>query len=391
MTHQMKSQGPTTSIWRERLYRVTIALLAGVAMLLASNSAYSQNPRPYQPRESLAGFAARHVNSATLTRDHSAKTGSFIVFDVPGSACEASFVACTTTAGINDEGTVVGSYSDANQAYHGFLRKADGTFLNIDVPGSTCTTEFSACTTPTAINSAGTVAGYYCDAVNCYGFLRDRDGSVTTFLPTGSVFLFVTAVNSEGAVTGSYCNASGVCSAFVRDHHGNITAFEAPGAVNGTSGASINDQGDIVGLYLDANYASHGFLRDCHGQITQLSPTGAAYVYSASINDQREIVGYYQDAAYNNYGFLRSAWGEYTAVTGFPVAINRCSLIAGQLGEPGEAGTEGFYRDRDGYITNFLPPNALYITVAGLNQHGSITGSFIDSAYLQHGFIWSDR
>ena len=134
MVHQIKFQGPTTSIWRKRLYPVTIALLAGAAMLLASNSAYSQNPRPHQPGESLAGFAARHVNSAALTRDHSAKTGSFIVFDMPGSACEAAFIACTTTAGINDEGTVVGSYSDANQAYHGFLRKADGTFLNIDVP-----------------------------------------------------------------------------------------------------------------------------------------------------------------------------------------------------------------------------------------------------------------
>jgi hypothetical protein len=391
MVNQTNTKGANTVIWQMCLCPAMTAFLGGTLMFFAANSAYSQTLEVRRPTTSLSNLARYRGNSEDTTKTSPASTGSFIVFDVPGSTCKESFVACTTTFGINDEGTVVGSYADANQAFHGFLRLADGTFLNIDVPGTTCTTEYSTCTTPTAINPAGTVAGWYCNAVNCYGFLRDLEGRYTSFAPTDSQFILVNAISSNGEVTGQYCNGSSECPSFVRDRHGNFTTFEAPGAVNGTSGASINDQGEIVGTYLDANYVNHGFRRDYGGHVTSLDPPDAANIYPVSINDVGEIAGYYVDVALNEYGFLLTCHNHYADITGYPVAINLYGAIAGQNNGSGEAGTEGFYRDRSGNLSSFLPPNALYITVAGLNSHGTITGSFIDSEYLQHGFIWRDN
>jgi hypothetical protein len=389
-----RTSGPVTSIRRMCLPRAMTALLAATPIFLfvASPRAYPQNEKLPRPNESMASMAMHRANSQSTTSTTSAaKTGSFIIFDVPGSTCKESFSACTTASGIDDQGTVIGSYADANQAFHGFLRFADGTFLNIDVPGSACAAEYSVCTSPAAINSEGTVTGYYCDAVTCQGFLRDLYGNYTTFAPAESLFLLVNGINEEGDVIGQYCNGSSDCPAFVRDRHGKITTFDAPGEVNGNSPTSINDEGDIVGTYYDANYLSYGYRRDCRGRVTPLNGPGGDSVHPASINDLGEIVGFYRDSAYNSYGFLLTGQDHYTAITGYPVAINLFGATAGQTGGSGGAGSEGFYRMRNGNVASFLPPTALYIDVTAMNSEGTVAGWFIDPEYLGHGFIWRDN
>jgi hypothetical protein len=51
---------------------------------------------------------------------------------------------------------------------------------------------------------------------------------------------------------------------FLRDKHGGLTTFDAPGAGTGlgqgTVPATINPPGAIVGFYLDASNVYHGFL-----------------------------------------------------------------------------------------------------------------------------------
>lgn len=69
---------------------------------------------------------------------------------------------------INPAGMITGNYF-ANNQYHGFLRAPGGAFTTFDPSGSQNTT------TPTAINQAGEIIGYYPDAnsVN-HGFLRSQ-------------------------------------------------------------------------------------------------------------------------------------------------------------------------------------------------------------------------
>ena len=54
-------------------------------------------------------------------------------------------------------------------------------------------------TSPSGINPAGAITGYYCDAVTCHGFLRAPDGTVTTFDFPGSGYTQPVGINPEGA------------------------------------------------------------------------------------------------------------------------------------------------------------------------------------------------
>jgi hypothetical protein len=94
--------------------------------------------------------------------------GAFIPFD-PKCVLGCSFpTASVGPSGINDAGTITGTYS-LNGQYHGFVRAPNGKFpfTPFDPPGST-----GAFNPPYAINSAGAITGYYGDAnsVN-HGFL----------------------------------------------------------------------------------------------------------------------------------------------------------------------------------------------------------------------------
>jgi hypothetical protein len=89
--------------------------------------------------------------------------GSFTTFDPPGSLS-------TYAVAINTAGTITGFYgiqdNIGNYIGRGFLRARDGTFATFDFPGTTSTA-------PQAINPAGAITGYYGDAKGkTHGFLR---------------------------------------------------------------------------------------------------------------------------------------------------------------------------------------------------------------------------
>ncbi len=118
--------------------------------------------------------------------------GTFVKFSVPGSSC------CIQPVGINLEGTVAGTFTDANGVYHGFLRYATGHIITFAPKGSTGTESVG-------INSLGDVTGTYSDATSIsHGFIRHADGSVVTFDPAGSGLTQPAAINLAGAVTGYY-------------------------------------------------------------------------------------------------------------------------------------------------------------------------------------------
>jgi len=68
---------------------------------------------------------------------------------------------------INDNGAVVGSYTDGKTS-HGYLRTADGTFVILDAPNAAAPGGTGA----ERINAAGAVIGFYADPQNVtHGFV----------------------------------------------------------------------------------------------------------------------------------------------------------------------------------------------------------------------------
>jgi hypothetical protein len=201
-----------------------------------------------------------------------ARDGSIAAIDAPG-ASQGTFLCIIDC--LADDGTVVGDYTDAGTVAHGFLRTPDGVITTIDVPEAG-TSAFQG-TFPTGINEEGTIVGGYTDANYAgHGFVRAHNGTVTTFdVPAaspgafqGTVFTTAT-INDAGVITGNYADANNVSHGFIRDRDGTITTFDAPGAgtctasgaMNGTFPLGINPPGAITGYYLDATCVGHGFLR----------------------------------------------------------------------------------------------------------------------------------
>jgi hypothetical protein len=336
-------------------------------------------------------FVALLVCSSLLLTQRT-NAADFIRFDVPGSTCTALFPQCTTAIAISPQGIVTGSYADANGALHSYLRTSDGAFITFDPPGSACPTP-STCSSPSGINSAGTISGIYCDTAACHGFLRASNGTIGTFDPPGSVTIIaVSGPNPSGAVTGSYTDASHIVHGFLRAGDGTFSTFDAQGSII-TMPTSIDPGGTIAGSLTDINSGTHGFLRSGNGAITTFDPPGSIGTSPSDINSAGVITGSYLSTdLLHHYGFLRSPDSiviTFTAADSslqtIPKAINAAGVIAGfyQIGDI----LHGFVRGVDGGIVTFGPLGAISTVPQGIDPVGTITGYYTDSGNLKHGFI----
>ena len=172
----------------------------------------------------------------------------------------------TFPSSINPEGAITGEYIDANFVSHGFLRRPDGSITTFDAPGVgpgggpnlEGTHAFS-------INPAGAITGSYDDAKNVsHAFLREPDGKFTKFDVRGAVAVFPSSINPQGLIVGAVADANEVSHGFLRRPDGTIITFDAPGAgtspFDGTYPSSVNPSGAITGDY-QVSGISHGFLR----------------------------------------------------------------------------------------------------------------------------------
>jgi len=247
-----------------------------------------------------------------------------IVFDAP-NAGTASVPACAPFCGTqplanNDEGAIVGTYTDANVVPHGFLRTPGGDFVSFDAPGAGLGDNLDEGTVAVAINDFGVIAGQFEDAnITFHGFIRYPDGFFVTFEAPGAGAVpgqgqgtLAYSLNLEGTTAGVYIDASGVQHGFVRSPFGKITGFDPPGSTSTMvcEETCLNAAGEITGNYVDANGIQHGFLSKPDGMITTFDPPASLYTAPASINLEGTITGYYADTDGMYRGFLRSRDGE---------------------------------------------------------------------------------
>ena len=73
------------------------------------------------------------------------------------------------TITLNREGTIIGTYTNAAKVPVGFIRKKDGKLTTFAHPNATMTM-------PTAINNQDVIIGYFARGTDIKGFIRLPEG-----------------------------------------------------------------------------------------------------------------------------------------------------------------------------------------------------------------------
>jgi hypothetical protein len=142
--------------------------------------------------------------------------------------------------------------------------------------------------------------------------------------------------------------------------------FEVPGSGNGQyqgtgcpgCAPSINASGAIAGTYTDSNNVFHGYLRSPQGSFTTFEAPGAG------------------SAGYQGTGCASDC----------TVGLNDLGEITGNYID-GTSIYHGFFRGRDGEITNIDPLSSVGTFPEGINEFGVVTGLYIDANNVYHGFM----
>jgi hypothetical protein len=326
-------------------------------------------------------------------------------FDVSGAVCG------TYPASINDLGEITGTWNDANCHSHGFLRTADGKIATFDPPNVGYPTQVVACgsgTSPADINNQGDIVGVYSDATGvCHGFVRSAQGKFTIIDDPSSTSsppaTFAQAINDWGEVVGFWFDSNNNTHGFVRQVDGSFIAFEPPGALY-SQGYHINDLGEAGGDWTDAaTGTSHGMLRHPDGKLVTFDAPSAVYTYGGlgqALNLEGSFAGTWIDANGGAHGYVRYANGtfaEFTAPGGgdsdfngtWTDSLNLLGTVVGYSVEPNGSTVDGYVRFADG--TLFLadaPVGGQQGTVAwAINDLNEFTGNWEDAHGNVHGFV----
>jgi len=288
------------------------------------------------------GFVTAERRSHPFIR---ARNGTITTFDVDGA--QVTFVN-----DINSAGTITGSYAEVNTetiGNRGYLRAADGSITKFDVPGAYDTA-------PMAINPAGTIVGsynYLGDLYRDFAFLRSADGTILTFTVPGSTSQNIpTDINALGAITGRYRETTASPFAgFIREPDGSITTFKVG---SDTEPVAINSKGDVAG-----NASGYGFLRHDDGTVEIIEVPGSTLTHVEALNSAGAVAGYYEDGS-GRHAFIRDAHGSLTtfdvpgASATSATTIGPSGVVAGTAQKDGCA--LGFVRESSGGITTFVIP-----------------------------------
>ena len=326
---------------------------------------------------------------------------SISTFDFPNSSY-------THPTAINMKGEITGYYF-ATAAYHGFIRRSNGSFASFDVPMQPG--GFPPNAFPMDINNMGQITGFYALESQLHSFLRQADGTIVKFLPSSSTTQsqlrayaqsdlydkpmcggedrwLAFSINDVGQITGSGPLTTAVASGFLRAPDGSITSFDVapPGLSQRTCPQAINVWGQIAGY--DSSLT--GFVRQRNGTVAQFSAPNASETIPTAINLFGAITGFYADST-GMHGFIRLASGVFNSfdppgsLNTEPTAINALGEIAGFY-----SGTDGiahsFVREPNGTVRAFNVPKSQGTFARSINLFGTITGDYFDGSSY-HGFI----
>ncbi len=244
--------------------------------------------------------------------------GSFTQLDFPGSVW-------TSPNRINSSGQVVGSYGMSVSDEHGFLY-SNGSYTTLDYPGGNYTIAYGS-------NNKGQVVGTAYDSQFQFHSFLCSNGAYS-ILPDypGADYSMALGINDSGLIVGSYgvdgSNGT-IWHVFLYDGT-TFKTLDFPGAGETLVGSGINNQGQVVGNYEDKNGGRHGFLYD-GGVFTTLDYPGISWSADSyglnDINDKGQIVGGYSDMNGKHHAFLATPVPDPSTVLLFGSGLAGIGLL----------------------------------------------------------------
>ncbi len=301
----------------------TLRYMACFALMFALNSLWAPSA---QAQLSVRGFV------------YDTASGIFTPIDDPNA------VRGTMVWGINDSGTVIGSWLDASNNGHGFTMSG-GVYTELNeasgVPGGE------------SINNSGEIAGVRggADKRN-HGFIYN--GSTTTTFdepnaPSIGEGTNFRAINNLGQVVGHYYPATG-----------DLSLPSSPAT------------GPII----------QGFLYNA-GIFTTIAYPGASITFPTDIDDNGNIIGSYYLGA-GLYHFRLSS-GVYTTIANDPIGMNNAGQLVGDSVIPSGCGSAAgaptcsyyAYIINGATLTTISNPLATRGTVVmKINNNGKVVGYY---------------
>jgi probable HAF family extracellular repeat protein len=168
-------------------------------------------------------------------------------------------------------------------------------------------------------------------------------------------------------------------------------------AAKSTRPYGINNSGVIVGTFVDQTDVSHGFKYD-QGTYTTIDFPGSTHNHVLGLNHQGQILGSHSfdgvNGPWHSFVYENGAYTQFD-FPGFESdarGINTAGDIVGVYNSGGLLPTQGFTRAGTDTYATFNYPGALYTFLWGINDAGTISGSYIaqnDPLYLDRGFVYS--
>ena len=160
--------------------------------------------------------------------------------NIPGPSGSTASLAF----GINDLGSIVGAYADANGAVHGFLLE-NGAYKTLDVPGPAVFATFA-----TGVNDKGEIVLMWLDQFRNGNSALYRAGVYTNINVPYAAQSEYPSINSHGDICLQWLDAIGVIHGALR-HDGKYYEFDYP-TETGTDAGGINDVGNMVGYTISS-------------------------------------------------------------------------------------------------------------------------------------------
>jgi hypothetical protein len=265
----------------------------------------------------------------------------------------------------------------------GFLKEALGyTYAEIVVPGLTGAIA-------AAINDQGEIVGYGTGTSGTVGFI-DREGTFTLISFPGSISTQANGLNNGGDIVGTYIDAAGFHG--FKYSAGAWTAIDAPAPAppNMTRLTAINNLGQIAG---NTSTGPGGAFVDTGGTFAFVGSTNLIFTVQG-LNDSGEVVGVGlprsgRSALIPLYGMGNELAGQVVFGSETFTTINN----SGQAILSGRFFQGLFVSTLQSSVTQTTPgqmilfPGAATTAALGLNNNGTIVGSYIDAASVTHAFL----
>ncbi len=248
---------------------------------------------------------------------------------------------------INDNGQVVGHFTDAEGRQHGFVYDA-GAFTAIDCPGA-------ARTRAHGINNLAEIVGTFEDAnQKTHGFAYNSGQFSPAIDCPGAGLSEVWGINDYGFVVGSGRKIGNDGQAFVYNF-GKYTLLNDPntGVQQPTTDfRDINDGGQIVGFFWGAPEINHGVCYLFHAGV--FGPA-MDYPYAATPREGGTVF-----QGINNRGQIVGNFFDLATPTPFVYDAGTCYQL--------------------------VIPGATTAWISGINDNGQVVGTFKDASGA-HGYI----